>query len=454
MSGKELFTEDSELKRDLGLTETVSIVISRIIGSGIFRTPGPIMLLAGSTGVFGIVWLIAGIVTILCAAIYGELVAMMPKSGGPYVFIKEAYGPLWAFLRGWSSFFVSETGAIAAVAIVFAEYTASFIGILSGESLSSFQTLSLALLSVWLLTASNLFGVYLSGKVQNFFSSIKIAALGVIIGISFTSKGSWMNFTSPLWNESFGCETILAVGAAMRYAFFAFSGWEGATYVAEEVKNPRRNLPLSMFLGITGVILLYIGVNAAYIYQIPVDAIKNSRWVAVDAMKAAIGSAGGILISAAVMMNTFGNISTQILVKARSWQAMARDGLFFEWIKELHPVYKTPNHSLIAQGVWASVLLLFASLSKNSYEAILDFFAATGTVFNIMTFSSIYYFRKKYPDAVRPYKAMFYPASLVLVLLIYTAFFVITLITAFVPSVIGIGLTSTGLIYYYFLKNR
>jgi amino acid transporter len=444
-----LFDDSSDYKRDLGLLESVSVVIGRIIGSGIFRTPAPIMALVSCTSLFGLVWLLGGIVTIFGAVCYAELVAMMPKSGGPYVYLRAAYHPIWSFLRGWAMFFVSETGAIAAVALVFAEYSSALYFIFTGAHFPKVLVIVIALASIWFLTLVNLFGVFLSGIVQTVFSSIKILAVGAIIGIAFTAKGNMANFVTPLWPENFSWSTVLAVGAALRYSFFAFSGWEGATYIAEEVKNPRRNLPLSLLFGIVGVLFLYAGANSAYIYLLPPEVISNSKWVATEAMQVAIGSTGGILISAAVMMNTFGNVSTQILVKARSWQAMARDGVFFRIMAEIHPRYKTPNKALLIQAAWATVLMLFAANARSSYEVIIDFFSATGTIFNIMTLASVVVLRRKYRDLERPYRAWFYPFSVIVVIAIYAAFLVLTLITAFIPSLMGLLLTSTGLFYYY-----
>ncbi|MGV7928506.1 MAG: APC family permease [Spirochaetota bacterium] len=447
--GPSIFSEETELRRGLGFLETVSIVIGRIIGSGIFRTPGPIMALVGCTSLFALVWIIGGVITIFAAMCYAELVAMMPKSGGPYVFLRAAYPPVFTFLRGWAMFFVSETASIAAVALVFAEYSGALWSIILGTPMPGPAVIAVALFTIALLTAVNCFGVFLSGVVQDVFSFIKVAAIGAVIGICFTAQGSFSHFSTPFWPAEWNWGTVLAVGAALRYSFFAYSGWEGATYVAEEVRNPRKNLPLSLFIGIAGVLLLYAGANSAYLYQLPVDAVKESSWIAVDAMQAAIGGVGGALISIAVMVNTFGNVSTQILCKARTWQAMARDGLFFKKFAELHPKYKTPNYSMIFQGLWAGVLLLFAASAKHSYETIIDFFSFTGTVFNIMTVWSVVVLRKKYPDAARPYRAWLYPYSIIIVIAFYCAYMVVTLITAFVPSVLGILLTSTGLLYYY-----
>jgi len=442
-------TGTAELERRLGLTETLSIVIGRIIGSGIFRTPAPIMLLVGSVSMFYGVWLLGGLITLLSAICYAELVAMMPQSGGPYVYLKAAYPPVWTFLRGWAMFFVSETGAIAAVALVFAEYSNSFYTIVTGRSFPHLAELGLALLAIWLLTLVNCFGVYLSGIIQNIFSLLKIVALGAVIFICFSRSGDWTHFTTSFWPEHFNWSTIVAFGAAMRYGFFAYSGWEGATYVAEEVRNPQKNLVRSILFGIIGVLLLYLAVNTAYLYQLPVEAIRESRWVATEAMQAALGISGGIFIAVAVMLNTFGNISTQILCKARTWYAMSRDGMFIKALSGIHPVYKTPNTALLAQGLWASVLLLGAGFAEHTYEAIIDYFSFTSSVFNVLTFTSVWVLRKKYPLQKRPFNVWGYPYTLIFVILVHLLFMIVTLISAFLPSLLGIALTSTGLIYYY-----
>jgi amino acid transporter len=284
---------------------------------------------------------------------------------------------------------------------------------------------------------------------QNIFSFIKLIAVGMVISFGFAKMGDWQHFTTPFLPEQFNWNTMLAVGVAMRYGFFAYSGWEGATYVAEEVKNPRRNLPLSIILGIAGVILLYLATNTAYLYQLPVAQIKQSAWVATEAMKAAIGTAGGVFIALAVMFNTFGNVNTQILCKARTWYAMSRDGLFIQPLSKIHPRYKTPNRAMLVQAFWASVLLMGAAYAGRAYETIIDFFSFTSSIFNVSTFAAVWILRKKYPDAPRPYRIWGYPVTLIIVLAIQIWFMAVTLITAFIPSLIGILLTATGLIYYY-----
>ncbi|MFZ5518449.1 MAG: APC family permease [Candidatus Zhuqueibacterota bacterium] len=449
VSETDLFSERTDLNRNLGLLESFSIVIGRIIGSGIFRTPQPIMLAVASVSLFYGVWIIGGIATLLGAFCYAELVSLMPKSGGPYAYLKAAYPEVWTFLRGWAMFFVSETGSIAAVALVFAEYSSSFLKIMTGNTFPHIFIVLIALAVIWILTIVNCFGITLSGILQNVFSFIKLIAVGMVISFGFSRAGDWHHFSTPFLPEQFNWSTVLAVGTAMRYGFFAYSGWEGATYVAEEVKNPRRNLPLSIILGIFGVMLLYLAANTAYLYQLPVAHIKESAWVATDAMKAAIGTAGGVFIALAVMINTFGNVNTQILCKARTWYAMSRDGLFIGPLSKIHPKYKTPNTAMIIQAAWASVLLMAAGFAGHAYETIIDFFSFTSSIFNVSTFVAVWILRKKYPDAPRSYRVWGYPWSLIIVLLIQVWFMIVTLITAFVPSLCGILLTSTGLLYYY-----
>jgi basic amino acid/polyamine antiporter, APA family len=439
-----IFEEKTELERKLGLADTLSIVVNRIIGSGIFRTPAPIMFIAGSVSMFYGVWILGGIATILSALCYAELVAAMPRSGGPYVFLKAAYPPVVTFLRGWAMFFVAETGAIAAVALFFSENLVSILPLYS-------QTTDIAIVAiaiVLLLTVANSVGLKLSGMLQKIFSVAKILVLVLILIFSFSNGWHRDHFTMNKEISLSGWSGLLAIMTAMRYGFFAYSGWEGATYVAEEVKNPRKNLPLSLFIGIALVMLLYLLVNTAYVNLLSPAEIAGAKVVAIDAMKKVIGPLAAIFVAVAIMVSTFGNVNTQIMVKSRTWYAMARDKMFFNKLAYLHPKYKTPNYSLYAQAAWASVLIIFASFAESAYEAVIDFFSFTSSVFNVLTFVAVFLLRKKYPDIERPYKVWAYPLPLIIVLLIQLTFMVATLITAFYSSLLGILLTATGLIYY------
>ena len=441
MSGQTQHTD--QLKRELGFTETFSVVVNRIIGSGIFRTPAAVMLVTGSLSIFYGAWIVGGIATLLGALCYAELVAMMPKSGGPYVFLKAAYPPYVTFLRGWAMFFVSETGAIAAVSLFFAE---TLINLLQLPQSNAFQAI-ISILLVFVITFINGFGIKLSGRLQNVFSFAKIAVLLLVVAFSFSKglvSGHFTNEGPSVWTWA----GFISVFTALRYTFFAYSGWEGATYIAEEVKNPQRNLPLSLFAGIGVVVILYLLMNTAYVNVLGAARLAGSTVVAADAMEVSLGIAGTLLVGVAILMSTFGNVNTQVLVKSRTWFAMARDRLFFTGLAKVHPKYQTPNRAMIAQGLWAVVLILFAVSAKNAYETIIDFFSFVSSVFNVLTFLSLYILRKRHPEWPRPYKAWAYPFSLILVLAIQVTFMVVTLYTAFLPSLFGILLTASGLLYY------
>jgi len=443
----------NQLERSLGVTESLSIVINRIIGSGIFRTPASIMVAVGaSLPLFYGVWLLGGIATLLAALCYAELVAMMPRSGGPYVFLKAAYPTFVTFLRGWAMFFVSETGSIAIVAIFFAQTLAAFFP----DKASPPVIAAIAIALVLLHTVLNCYGIKLGGIIQNIFSVLKLAILGFIVVIAFTSGFHWHNFSSaPRASSIGGWVAALGFFKAMRYGFYAYSGWEGATYVAEEIKNPTRNLPLSLFGGISVVMFVYLCTNLGYVNLLGpahIAAIYGSRsTVAAESMQTSLGAIGSSFVLVAILISAFGNVNTQILVKSRTWFAMARDGLFFRKLSWIHPKFRTPNNSLFAQGAWACLLILFASRAGwKSYEAIIDYFSFTSSVFNILTFAAVFLLRQQAPNLPRPYKTWGYPYTLILILLIEATFLVFTLVTSFIPSLLGIALTSTGLLYYKF----
>lgn len=441
----------NDLDRRLGPVEAFSLVIGRIIGSGIFRTPAPIMALTGALGPFTAVWLIGGLATLLGAFCFAELVAMLPRSGGPYAYLNAAYGPTWAYLRGWAMFAVSETAAIAAVALVCAEYTDSLWTIAAGQPIGRAAEVAVALGVIWVLTLVNCRGVGAGGRLQNVLTALKLFAVGVVVvaGLARAGADRALGGGAPWWPQQLDGAGLLAMGAALRYAFFAYSGWEGATYVAEEVRDPARNLPRSMLLGIAGVMALYLLANAAYLNQLSVAQVAGARSVAADAMQLALGAAGAVVIAAVIVVNTFGNVNAQVLVKARTWHAMGRDGLFPAALGRVHPATHAPVVALVAQGTWTSVLLIVAGFAANAYETIIDYFTFTSAVFNISTFAAVWVLRRKWPDAPRPVLAWGYPWSLAVVIAIQVWLMTSALITAPVPSLLGVGLTSAGLLYRY-----
>ncbi len=464
--------QNPSLDRSLGLLEALCVVVGRIIGSGIFRTPGPIFIaVCGldlhtnyqgsdiplgqlSVGLFFLAWIIGGVVTYLNALCYGELVGLLPYSGGPYAYLRAAYPEVITFLRGWAMFFVSETASIVAVALVFSQYASILLNKLSGLPLNENVTAAIALALIWSLSFVNCFGVVLSGILQNIFSFMKIFALLTMCGLFLGIGGNADHFQSYFWPNQWGWATLLGLGQAMRYAFFAYSGWEGATYVAEEVRDPKRKLPLSLFIGIGLVMLIYLAVNAGYVYQLgPLQIISARKQIAATAMDAVLGTSGAVLLALFITLSTGSNVSTQILVKARTWYAMARDGIFFERMAKLNPKYHTPNSALVLQASWASVLLFFSLSFENSYEAMIDFFSFTSALFNILTFAAVWILRKKMADAPRSFTVPCFSLTLSLVLLVQFFFLLITLYDRPIESLLGIGLSLSGLIYYFYKKR-
>ena len=463
------------LTKGLGFVEALSIIAGRIIGSGIFRTPGAIFIVVCgldlnsssqvditalsslkqlSIGLFFLAWIIGGLATYLGALCYAELVALLPRSGGPYQYLKAAYPEVVTFLRGWAMFFVSETASIVAVAFIFGEYGVLLYKQITGVTLPSYVHALAPFALIWLFTFANCFGIAISGIVQNIFSFLKVFALLMMSVIFLGVGGDSSNLHTHFWPKEWSWGIVLGLGQAMRYTFFAYSGWEGATYVAEEVRGARKKLPLSLFVGIASVAAIYLIVNLGYVVQLgPLGIIQSRKHIAAAAMEHALGLGGTILLAALVMLSTSGNVSTQILVKARTWYAMARDGLFFKPMAKLHDRYQTPNAALVGQAMWASMLLYFSFFFENSYEALIDFFSFTSTLFNLLTFASVAILRYKMPQARRSFRVPYLPFVLGLVMLIQIWFLLVTLYDRPLESFAGLALTFSGLVYYFYMKR-
>ncbi len=458
--------ESTQLQRILGLKEALAIVVGRIIGSGIFRTPGTIFIVVSGVQLsknhsefapnhltlFFLVWFIGGVCTLLNAICYAEMVSLLPKSGGPYVFLKHAYPEIITFLRGWAMFFVAETASIVAVAIVFQEFLSQAIG--NDTQIKKILFLISPYLLIWIFTLSSCFGVKLSGWLQDILGILKITVLVAMVGIFFGISGSMKNLDMKFTPQKWQWDSFLTVFAGLRYAFFSYSGWEGATYIAEEVRKPKRNLPLSLFIGISLVMLLYILINASYIYQLgSIGVMEAGKNVAVVAMERALGLHAKLLLIIFILISTASNVSTQIFVKARTWFAMARDKLFFAPLSQLNTKYHTPNTALIYQALWASMLLSCSLLYKNSYEALIDYFSFTSALFNILTLIALPILRKKMSAQERTvedtFKVPFLPFVLFLVLFIQISFLLVTFFDKPIESLVGVILTLSGLFFYY-----
>src|SRR3954453_8833240 len=439
---------ENKLIRGLGLMDSTMLVAGSMIGSGIFIVSSIIARQVGAPGWLLVVWIVTGLLTLMAALSYGELAAMMPKAGGQYVYLREAFSPFWGFLYGWTLFLVIQTGTIAAVAVGFARYTGVLVPWISESnyliapirfgsyafSLSTAQFVGLLL--IMLLTFMNTRGLKLGKVVQNIFTTAKTGALialivlGIVVGLR--SGAGAVNF-SDFWSLRGGLQEVgkgftaatgfgLFVGicVAQTNSLFSADAWNNITFTAVGGVNPRRNVPLSLALGTILVIGLYLLANVAYLAALPLSAIQNapSDRVASETAKVIFPGAGATIMAVAIMISTFGCNNGLILAGARAYYAMARDGLFFRRVGELNKNH-VPAWGLIIQGIWAAVLVLPRTVKTdaagtvagygNLYGNLLDYVISAALIFYILTIIGIFVLRKKRPDAERPYKAFGYP---------------------------------------------
>ncbi len=453
---------DEGLVRGLGPLEATTIIVGGVIGSGIFQAPSAIASNVGSPGMSLLVWLVCGLLALCGGLCIAELGAMLPRTGGQYIYIREAYRRRWiTFFYGWSAFWIVWPVSIAAVASVFASYLASVVNVLTADATGTGIVLSpgaralIASACVLVLMAINVIGVRWSGRVTNLFTFIKIAALGglILLGLLMAEKGSMANF-SPLWGgggAAAGGFALGAFGAAMVTGLFSYEGWTFSSYVAGEMRNPRRNLPLSIIAGILFVILIYMAANFVYILVLPFEQVQTSPWIAADVMRVLLGDWGALFISVGVMCSTFGGVNVHMLVAPRLFFAMSRDGLFFEGLSRVHPKFRTPAVSILVQGILAALIAL-----TPSYEEIISYGSFTSYAFSILAIASVIVLRHTRPDANRPYRAWGYPVTPLLFLAVITGYLVslLTNMEFIYNTLIGLAIVAAGIPFYFYWEKK
>jgi APA family basic amino acid/polyamine antiporter len=432
-----------KLVRELGLLDATMLVAGSMIGSGIFIVSADIARQVGAAGWLLVVWLLTGVLTLIAALSYGELAAMMPRAGGQYVYLREAYGPLWGFLYGWALFLVIQTGTIAAVAVAFAKFVGVLIPAVSEAhkffavgrfalSPATFVAIGVLVLLTW----SNSTGLKTGKIVQNIFTVTKIAALaglvllGLLVGANATAIGAnfkdWWQATFTAWPDSeslsfsvsplAGLGLLAALGTAMVGSLFSADAWNNVTFTAGEVRDPRRDLPLSLLLGVGMVCLLYLLANVAYLVTLPlagspagvtalergIQFAQHAR-VATAAAEVILGAKAAVVMAVLIMVSTFGCMNGMILAGARVYYAMARDGLFFASIGRLNR-RGVPRNGLVFQCVWACLLTV-----SGTYSDLLDYVIFAVLIFYVLTVAGLFVLRRKQPNAERPYKAIGYP---------------------------------------------
>ena len=482
-------SEPREFSRALNLFDSTMVVVGAMIGSGIFIVPAEMAREIGSAGWLLVSWAVAGALTIAGALCYGELSGMMPRAGGMYVYLREAYSPLWGFLYGWTLFAVIETGTIAAVALAFARFSGVLWPAISEQryliapvhlstryalSLSSAQLLAIAVIAF--LTFSNTLGLRYGKLVQNVFTVAKTGALGglIVLGILVGRNAAAIsrNFTSA-WHArgvsglpgglsptmAFGL--FVAICLSQTGSLFSADSWHNIAFAAPEVKQAERNVTLAMVLGTTLVITLYILANVAYLFTLPFEAVQHapSDRVGTATLEAIFPGLGTIIMAAAIMISTFGTINAVTLTGARVYYAMARQRLFFPFAGELNKA-QVPAHSLGLQGLWAALLVLprvydpVARTWGNLYSNLLEYVISSALIFYVLTVAGVFRLRITRPEAARPYRTLGYPV--IPALYILAASTILVVLFAYRPATTwpGLLIVLLGIPVYLVIRRR
>lgn len=466
-------------RQTIGFWSATSIVIGSIIGAGVFMKPAVMAAQVASPVWLALTWVIAGLFSLFGALIYAEVGAMLPKTGGLYVYFRYMFGDFVAFLYGWAGFAVINTASVSAIAFVCAEYSDFFLHLprlspaaeqswvwhipLLGDlyPLRNLGVKGLAIALILGLTILNYLSVKASSAVQVVSTFIKVAVIAMLVfGIFLSGNGSAANFVTPSANPKIGWDLVGGLVAAMTGAFMAYDGWINVTFVGGEIKSPQKNIPKSLVTGLFVCIGVYLLVNQAYLYVLPVDAIAGSSLVAADAISIALGKTSGAIVAAMIVICTFGAVNGNTMAISRVTYAMGKDKLFFAWTGREHPRFHTPGNALWLHAVWSSLLVI-----SGSFDMLADMFTFIAWVAYLFGAIGVFMLRKKMPDHPRPYKVWGYPVVPAL-FICFAAFYVVSTVVndinkyiageaPVVNSVLGLAVTALGIpLYLYFKKGR
>lgn len=438
------------LLRDLGAWDGALITIGSILGTGIFITTGDIARALPHPGLILALWVVGGLLTIAGALSYAELGAMFPRAGGQYHFLKEAYGPLWGFLFGWASFLVIMSGGIATLAVGFGEYLGSFLPFFSTRNVlfalpAGPWTVQVSggqlagALAIAFLTGVNYLGLREGTGVQNAVTVVKIASILGLAGFGLLAPAP----VSPDLAGPLPGNVLAAFGVGMIAVLWSYDGWYNLTFLAGEMRRPERSLPWGLIVGTFAVMGLYGLVNVVYVRALPVAAMGETGRIGEAAAAALFGPRGARLVSLAVLISTFGCISSTILGVSRIYLPMAQDGVFFPAVARIHPRYRTPAASILAQGIWSTLLAL-----SGTYEQLYTYVIFAAVVFHAATGAAVFVLRRTRPDAPRPYRTWGYPWVPALFILSSLALVANTLVEKPTESLIGLGFVGLGLPAY------
>jgi len=449
-------TNSPKLDRQLGLFDSTMMVIGIVIGSGIFMTTGLMADALPSASLILIAWLLGGIQMLAGALTYAELSAAMPKAGGQYVYLREAYGTLPAFLFGWVAFIAYLTGTNAAIAVAVAEHLSSFYPNISTQnillgydyfSISGGQIFAISLILI--LSFINYLGILFGKWIQNVFTILKIGSIlfFALAGL-FISTGNHIDFSINPTSMSVG-SILTGMGIALVAVTWTVGGWEYVTFAAGEIKSPKKNLPLALLIGTSLILVLYIMINIAYLKVLPMDSLIGEIKVGEATAMSLYGPGIAGTFVVVIIISMFGSLNGNILVGPRISYAMAKDELFFSKAADVHPIFHTPGNAIMIQGLWAAVLVL-----SGTFEEIITLVVFVNFMMWIAASSTVFVLRKKQPELERPYKVWGYPYVPAFFIIFSSAIMINTFFESPQQSLMGIGLTLLGIpAYLYWKKN-
>jgi APA family basic amino acid/polyamine antiporter len=465
------------LQKKVGFWTATSVIVGSIIGAGVFMKPAAMAAELASPLWLTVAWILAGIFSLFGALIFSEAGAMMPENGGLYCYFRRMYGDFFAFLYGFSAFAVINTASVAAIAFVCVQYADYFLHLprfaaLTEQTvawhipflgtlhpLENFGVKSLAVLLVLALTGLNYLSLKAAGAFQLISTIVKIAVIAALVGgIFFSGNGAFRNFTAAVHPKE-GWSLMSAMVVAMTGAFFAYDGWINITSMAGEIRHPQKNIPKSLLLGVFICIAVYVLVNQAYLYVLPVEKMATSPLVAADAIAVAWGDAGAALIAALIVICTIGAVNGNIMASCRITYKMGQDNICTPWVGKVQPRFKTPANALWLHAAWTSVFII-----SGTFDMLADMFVFVTWVAYLFGAIGIFILRKKSPEASRPYKIWGYPFVVILFIAFSTFYLVVTIwndvhnyITGKAPvinSLLGLAITALGVPLYYYYRKR
>jgi len=434
-----LASQTQKLDRVLSLLDATMINAGGIIGSGIFMVPATVALLTGSSSLMFIVWILGGIVSLFGALSVAELGAAMPQAGGQYVYLNKAYGPIWGYLYGWSAVAVINTASIAAVGVAFAEYLGFFFPV------SALSIKGIAVFSIMLLTILNIVDVKSGARAQNVFTFLKIGAILGIIALGMFMEGGSSTNIRPFFSSQSLPSLVGPLGLAMIAVLWTFDGWIFVTYVAGEVKNPGRNIPLSLIFCMIIVTSVYLLINFVFTYTLGIETMSTSSLVASDSASVFLGEKGTALVTIIILISLMGANNGFVLTSARINYAMAKDKLFFSLAAKVHPKFKSPANALMIQCVWACLLTF-----TGTFNQLITYIIFASWIFYGMSAGAVIILRRKLPELERPYKTPLYPWIPIIFILFAVFLTINTVMEAPRDAAIGAGIILLGLPFYYY----